>query len=132
MDVVWWGSTKQRLGGHWLGYKWKLVYQAGFFCPYVPYNIKIGLYNYINISSSLIVYQKCDKYIAVFTPCTLGILPDTYLVPLSYGLGDRHFKHATMGFINVTERNHWMTLNTTFIHINTSINSICHITAHGR
>ena len=34
------------------------------------------------------------------------------------------------GFINVTERTHWMTLNTAFIHINTSINSIHHITVH--
>ena len=35
------------------------------------------------------------------------------------------------GFINVTERNHWMTLNTAFIHINISINSIHHIPAQG-
>ena len=76
----------------------------------------------------------CDKYNSVFAPGTLGILPDTYLVPVtvSNGLGDRHIKNATMGFINVTERNHWMTLNTAFIHINTSINSIHHITAHSR
>ena len=74
----------------------------------------------------------CDKYISVFAPGTLGILPDTYLVPVSYGLGDRHIKIATMGFINVTERNHWMTSNTAFIHIDTSINSIYHIIVHGR
>ena len=34
-------------------------------------------------------------------------------------------------FINVTERNHWMTLNTAFIHTKTSINIIQHITAPG-
>ena len=36
------------------------------------------------------------------------------------------------GFINVTERNHWMTLNTAFIHTKTSINIIQHITVQGR
>ena len=35
------------------------------------------------------------------------------------------------GFINVTKRNHWMTLNTAFIHTNTSINIIQHITVPG-
>ena len=66
----------------------------------------------------------CDKYYSVFVPGTLGISPDTYLVPVSNGLGDRHIKNATMGFINVTERSHWMTFDTAFIHINTSLNSI--------
>ena len=88
----------------------------------------------------------CNKYISVFAPGTLGILPDTYLVQVSHGLGDIISIYQYMdikyqnnlqymglwGFINVTERNHWMTLNTAFIHINTSINSIHHITAHGR
>ena len=36
------------------------------------------------------------------------------------------------GFINVTVRNHWMTLNTAFIHPKTSIKIIHHITAQGR
>ena len=110
----------------------KLVYQTGFICPYAPYNIKIWLYKYINISKSLIGHQKCDQYNSVFAPGTLGILPDTYLVPVSNGLGDRHIKNATMGFINVTERNHCMTIYTAFIHINTSLNNIHHITVHGR
>ena len=47
---------------------------------------------------------KCDKYYPVFAPGTLRISPDTYLVPVSNGFGERHIKNATMGFINVTER----------------------------
>ena len=91
-------------------------------------------------------FYYCNKYISVFAPGTLGILPDFYLVPVSHGLGDIISIYQYMdikyhnnlqymglwGFINVTERNHRMTLNTAFIHINTSINSIHHITAHGR
>ena len=30
--------------------------------------------------------RECNKYISVFAPGTLGILPDTYLVPVSHGL----------------------------------------------
>ena len=35
---------------------------------------------------------KCNKYKYVFAPGTLGILPDTYLVPVSHilGLAVRH------------------------------------------
>ena len=34
----------------------------------------------------------CNRYMYVFAPGTLGILPDTYLVPVSHiiGLGVRH------------------------------------------
>ena len=35
-----------------------------------------------------VCYYTCNKYISVFAPGTLGILPDTYLVPVSHGLGD--------------------------------------------
>ena len=76
-------------------------------------------------------HPSCNKYISVFAPGTLGILPDMYLVPVSNGLlGDivsmfqnlgvkyqnnlQHmgFSNITMnynmglwGFINETERN---------------------------
>ena len=89
----------------------------------------------------------CNKYISVFAPGTLWILPDTYLVPVSNGLlGDIVSMYQNMdikyqnnlqymgfsniiinynmglwGFINVTERNHWMALNIAFSHIKTSI-----------
>ena len=61
---------------------------------------------------------RCNKHISVFAPGTLGILPDTYLVLVSYGLlGDIVSMYQNMdikylnnlqymglgGFINVTE-----------------------------
>ena len=125
----WVGQHQAEIG--WLGIGWdvseKLVYQPGLICPYALLKCnnmaKIWPY-YFNNLESLIGHQEFDKYYSVFAPGTLGILPDTYLVPvINNGLGERHIKNATMGFINVTERNHWMTFDTAFIHINTSLHS---------
>ena len=99
---TWVLSGGAALSRDWLDIGWdvseKLVYQTGFICPYSPlqYNImaKIWPYNYTNNLQSLIGHQKCDKYYSVFAPGTLGIWPDTYLVPVSNGLGDRHIKNA--------------------------------------
>ena len=42
----------------------------------------------VNVTNICCIWSKCNKYISVFAPGTLGILPDTYLVPVSHGLGD--------------------------------------------
>ena len=45
----------------------------------------------------LIGHHGCNKYISVFAPGTLGILPDTDLVPVSHGSGDIISIYGAMG-----------------------------------
>ena len=58
---------------------------------YIYYNTDRGyVYKSNRFSYELIELHDiyiCNKYKNVFAPGTLGVLPDTYLVPVSYILG---------------------------------------------
>ena len=67
----------------------------------------------------------CNKYNSVFVPGTLGILPDTYLVPVSYAMGqeiDISMPYEYTWGLSMEQRGTTeLTIYTTFIHIKTSL-----------
>ena len=67
----------------------------------------------------------CNKYNDVFAPGTLGILPDTYLVPVSYAMdpeiGISLPYEYTLGLSMEQRGTTELTIYTAFIHIKTSL-----------
>ena len=77
------------------------------------------------MSDVMFAYMLCNKYNYIFAPGTLGILPDTYLVPVSYAMG--HEIGISMPYeytwgLSMEQRGTTkLTIYTAFIHIKTSL-----------
>ena len=127
MGVVWWGSTKQRLDG--LGWKWIAGLSTRVHLPLCPLQYKIWLYNYTLESPSPTLGAKSVTNTFLYLPQVHWGYNQTLiwsLLALGLEMGISYATQIHMGFINETERNHWMTLNTAFIHITTSITATQH------
>ena len=79
-------------------------------------------YDFVYHSNNL---NLCNKYKYVFAPGTLGILPDTYLVPVSYVMGQElrtSMPYEYMRGLSMEQRGTTdLKIYTAFIHIKISI-----------
>ena len=81
------------------------------------------------IKTTLIVLEAttstCNTYKYVFAPGTVGILPDTYLVPVSHVMGQELGISMPYEYTwGLSMEQGWatdLTINTAFIHIKTSL-----------